>query len=85
HMTPYDWTYRQSLEGAAQLARAHGASAPDAVGVAHGLLYGSMLRQSGMLAFSDAFWVMAVLFLLVIPLMFLVKKTGPARGPIAME
>jgi len=38
-----------------------------------------------MLAFSDAFWLMAMLFLLVIPMMFLVKKTGPARGPMMVE
>jgi hypothetical protein len=38
-----------------------------------------------MLAFADAFWVMALLFLLIIPFMFLMKRTGPMRGPLAME
>jgi DHA2 family multidrug resistance protein len=85
HLTPYDFAYRQSLAGAAQALRLHGASPPDAAAAAHGLIYGSMLRQSGMLAFADAFWVMGMLFLLVIPMMFLVRKTGPVRGPLVVE
>jgi DHA2 family multidrug resistance protein len=85
HLTPYDFAYRQSLAGAAQVLTVHGASPPDAAAAANGLMYGSMLRQGGMLAFSDAFWLMAMLFLLVIPMMFLVKKTGPARGPTIAE
>ena len=38
-----------------------------------------------MLAFSDAFWVMGVLFLLIIPLMFMMKSSGPVKGPLVME
>ena len=59
--------------------------AVDAGVQAQALLYGSMQRQSSMLAFSDAFWVMAVLFLLIIPLMFLLKKTGTLKGPVMVE
>jgi len=85
HMTPYDAPYRDALAGSAAMLRAHGASAADAGMQAQGLLYGSMMRQSSMLAFSDAFWMMAVLFLSVIPLMFLMKKAGPAKGPVLVE
>jgi hypothetical protein len=38
-----------------------------------------------MLAFADAFWIMGALFLLIIPLMFLMRKTAPVRGPILVE
>jgi uncharacterized membrane protein YgaE (UPF0421/DUF939 family) len=58
---------------------------PDAARQAGGLLYGGLLRQAAMLSFADAFWVMAVLFVLIIPLMFLMKRTGPMHGPLAME
>jgi len=44
-----------------------------------------MLRQSNMLAFADAFWVMAMLFLSIIPMMFLMKKLKPARAPLVVE
>jgi DHA2 family multidrug resistance protein len=85
HMTPYNQAYREALNRSSLLLQAHGSGAFDSAGQAQALLYGSMQRQSSMLAFSDAFWVMAVLFLAIIPLMFLMKKTGPVRGPLMVE
>jgi DHA2 family multidrug resistance protein len=49
------------------------------------MIYGAMLKQSSMLAFADAFWVMGVLFLLVIPLMFLIKNVRPSAGQVVVE
>ncbi|MGA2037743.1 MAG: DHA2 family efflux MFS transporter permease subunit [Bryobacteraceae bacterium] len=85
HLTPYDAAYRDAMLHTTQLLHAHGATVPDAARQAGGLLYGGLLRQSAMLAFADAFWVMAVLFVLIIPLMFLMKRTGPMHGPLAVE
>jgi hypothetical protein len=36
-------------------------------------------RESMMLAFVDNFWFLGVTFLLLIPLMFLMKKARPRR------
>jgi DHA2 family multidrug resistance protein len=85
HLTPLDPAYRESLAGAAQVLTAHGSSPADAAAGAHGLIYGSMMRQAHMLAFVDAFWIMAVLFLLVIPLMLMIRKTRSAGGRMSME
>ena len=85
HLTPFDGAYRSSLSGLTQVIHARGASLPDAAAQAHGMIYGSMLRQSGMLAYADAFVVMAVMFLTVVPLMMLMKKVRPVAGPIVME
>jgi DHA2 family multidrug resistance protein len=85
HLTPYDWRYRESLAGAAAALRAGGSSAADAGLKAQGMIYGAMLKQSSMLAFADAFWVMGVLFLLVIPLMFLIKNVRPSAGQVVVE
>jgi DHA2 family multidrug resistance protein len=85
HLTPFDGAYRSSLAGITQAIHARGASLPDAAAQAHGMIYGSMLRQSGMLAYADAFAVMAVMFLTVVPLMMLMKKVRPVQGPIVME
>ena len=54
-------------------------------GQAHGVIYGTLLKQSSMLAFADAFWIMGMLFLVIIPLMFLIRKTPPVRGPMMVE
>ncbi len=85
HLTPYDTAYRDAILHTTQLVHAHGATMPDAARQAGGLLYGGLLRQAAMLSFADAFWVMALLFLLIIPFMFLMKRTAPARGPLVME
>src|SRR5581483_6022880 len=85
HLTPYDAAYREALAHTAALVQQHGASAPDAAAQAGGLIYGGMLRQAGMLAFSDAFRVMAILFLAIVPLMFLMKRSGPLKGPVVVD
>jgi MFS transporter, DHA2 family, multidrug resistance protein len=85
HLTPYNEAYREALGRSSQLLQAHGAGAADAAGQAQALLYGTMQRQSNMLAFSDAFWVMGVLFLAIIPLMFFLKNTGAVQGPVMVE
>jgi hypothetical protein len=38
-----------------------------------------------MLSFNEIFWELGVLFLAVIPLMFLMKKTGPIKGTVLVE
>jgi DHA2 family multidrug resistance protein len=85
HLTPYDSQYREALAGATAMLRAGGSSAADAGLRAQGLIYGNLLRQANMLAFADAFWVMGVLFLLIIPLMFSMKKIRPSGGRMVVE
>ena len=85
HLTPYDWRYREALGGAAAIFRSGGSSGPDAALKAQGMIYGTMMRQANMLAFADAFWVMGALFLLVIPLMFFIKKVRPSAGQVVVE
>jgi DHA2 family multidrug resistance protein len=85
HLTPFDPAYRQALAGAAATLRAGGSTAPDAAAQAQGMIYGTMVRQSNMLAFADAFWVMGTLFLLIIPLMLLIKKVKPGTGQVVVE
>jgi DHA2 family multidrug resistance protein len=74
HLTPYDPAYRDALAKTTIMLQARGASGTDAAAQAQGLMYGTLLKQSSMLAFADAFWVMGMLFLVIIPLMFLIRK-----------
>ena len=78
HLTPYDAAYRESLARTAGGSRSRAARRRRTPSrQAHGLLYATSLRQSSMLAFADAFWLMAVLFLAIVPLMFLMKRPSP--------
>ena len=85
HLTPYDGAYRDMTSKVASALVSSGAGSVDAGHQAAGIVYGTLLKQSNMLAFADAFWVMAVLFIAIIPLMFLLKKSGPARGAIHVD
>jgi DHA2 family multidrug resistance protein len=81
HLTPFDSTYRAAESGASQLLMQHGANATQALSQAQGLLYGELQRQAMMLAFLDAFWLLGLTFMALIPLMFLMKKAPPHKGP----
>ncbi len=85
HLTPYDPGYQAAHSQITQMLYQKGASLPDAAAQAQGVIYGMTVRQSNMLAFADAFWVMAVLFIAIIPMMLMMRKTGPARGPVMVE
>jgi DHA2 family multidrug resistance protein len=85
HMTPLDAPFRSAIEGATGMLHMRGASLPDAAAQAQRLVYGNMQRQASMLAFADAFWVMGVLFLGIIPLMFMMKSVRPAKAPLVVE
>ncbi|HXA51858.1 MAG TPA: DHA2 family efflux MFS transporter permease subunit [Candidatus Acidoferrum sp.] len=83
HMTTLDPAYQDTLRRTAAAIQTAGASPPDAAVQAQGVVYGTLLKQSNMLAFSDVFWLMGMLFLAIIPLMIMLRKVGPVRGPIA--
>ena len=85
HLTPYDRAFRDSLANTAAMVRTRGAGLAGADAQAQGLIYGGMLRQANMLSFADAFLVMAVLFLAIVPLMFFMRKAGPTKGPVMVE
>ena len=84
HMTPFDPAYQGMVSGAAGILYAAGSSYPDAQAQANGMAYGLLQRHATMLAFVDDFWLMGLMFLGLIPLMFLMKKTRPQAGnPVA--
>jgi MFS transporter, DHA2 family, multidrug resistance protein len=81
HMTPFDSAYQAMVNGAARIAYVGGASISDAQAQANGIAYGLLQRHATMLAFVDDFWAMGLMFLSLIPLMFLMKKSRPHAAP----
>ena len=45
---------------------------------AYGLLQGNLLRQASMLAYIDNFWLLGVAILVMVPLVFLMKRPPEA-------
>ena len=80
HLTPLHPGYREMLDRTGQFLVLRGDSPADAAHRAHGLLYGMLLRDSTMKAFLDAFWLLAVIFLVMAPLMFLMRRAPAGQG-----
>ncbi|HEV2687572.1 MAG TPA: DHA2 family efflux MFS transporter permease subunit, partial [Bryobacteraceae bacterium] len=85
HLTPLNTAYQATLEAAKQMFLAKGSDAVHAAAQAQQMVYGMVLRQATLLSFLEDFRLLALTFLAVIPLMFLMKKIRPRKGPVAVE
>jgi len=79
HVTVFDLRYNEILHSATQMLVARGSSAGQAVHQAQALIYGMVQRQAAMKAFIDNFRLLGVIFLIVAPLMVLMKRTAPGH------
>ena len=85
HLVPGDPAYQGFLDRAAQLGVSRGGLSPvDAAHMAQGAAYGTVIKQSSMMAFADTFWFMGVLCFALVPLLFLLRRSR-TTGPVALE
>jgi DHA2 family multidrug resistance protein len=77
HLTPMDQGYRELLFQAKQALIMKGSDPAQAAHQAQAMVYGMVQREAAMLSFVDCFWLLAIIYLALIPLMFLMKKTKP--------
>jgi DHA2 family multidrug resistance protein len=83
HVTETNPIYQQYFEGAKAMLIHQGANVVDAAAKAKALIYGLVQQQATMLAYIDSFWVFAFVFVVLIPFVFLMKKTVPHKGSAA--
>jgi DHA2 family multidrug resistance protein len=84
-VTPYNPMTRVYAAGIQANMVAHGADPATAARQAYGAIWGMVQRQAAMAAFIDTFRAMAIVFLLVLPLLLLMKKPKHHGGPTAMH
>ena len=77
HVNASNPAYQAMVSGMTHRLTAAGSSAAQAAAQSIGLVYGMIQRQSSLLAYVDNFRMLALIFLLLIPLMFLMKKSKP--------
>ncbi len=82
HVTPYNFGTQQMLAGLQAWFHSRGADSFTAMRRAYAGLWGMVHRQAAMISFVEAFWVLAAIFFLMIPLVF-IMRTG--RGSAAGE
>jgi MFS transporter, DHA2 family, multidrug resistance protein len=84
HINPYDPASAAMLASIKSGLMAQGADAATATQQAYAVAFGMVQRHAAMLSYLDAFFLLSVLFILVLPLIFLMKKPKGGGGPGAM-
>jgi len=74
HVTAASPQTQMALRGLESTLMAHGVNSQSALHQAYGALWGMVLRQASMVSFVDTFRALAVFFLLVLPLLFFMKR-----------
>jgi DHA2 family multidrug resistance protein len=83
HASNLNPQYLQTLGSLKGTLVAHGMSLVEAAQHAPAMIYHMVQQQASMLAYVDVFKMMAIVFLAVIPVAMLLKKTKPGEAPIA--
>ncbi len=74
HISAFDYNTQLTMRGMTAWFQMHGSNSVDASRKALGAMYGMVQQQAMMLSFVEAFWVMGVIFLCMIPLLFLLRN-----------
>jgi DHA2 family multidrug resistance protein len=85
HVTETNPVYQQYFANIQAMLVQQGTDIATATIKAKTLIYGFVQQQAAMLAYIDVFRVFGYMFLLMIPLVFLMKKTTPHKGPVAVH
>jgi DHA2 family multidrug resistance protein len=81
HLSVYDAGVRRTIELLKGSFMARGADPITALARAQGALYGMLQRQAAMLAFVQVFRFLGVVFLLMVPLIFIMRNPRGAAAP----
>ncbi|HEY5975006.1 MAG TPA: DHA2 family efflux MFS transporter permease subunit [Geobacteraceae bacterium] len=81
HVTPFGPATQQTMYRLKQALMGRGLDAASADASALSMIYGSVRRQAGMLAYNHIFWIVGLAFLGVMPLLLLLKKQRAETPP----
>lgn len=82
HLTPFDRNYQIAAGNAAQALQLQGLDPGTAGQGGLAMIYGQMLRQASMISFNDAFYLLSVLMVCILPLVLLMRagKIDPSAA-----
>ena len=81
HANVFSRAFENKLHAISVAFTTSGSSGPGAAAQAYGMIYGTVQRQAAMLAFVDNFKMLGVIFMVVIPVLLLLKR--PPKGAAA--
>lgn len=85
HVTPYNLKTHQALQGLQSAMAGRGADAVTSGRRGVAALFGLVERHATVLSFLDVFRLLTVLFLLAVPLIFLMKKPPKGAGGMSVH
>jgi DHA2 family multidrug resistance protein len=85
HVSAYDPDARAFLEGLQAAMVARGADVVTAAERAHAIAFGLLARQASMLAFVGVFRLLSIIFVLMLPLLFLMHTPRHRRAGAALH
>jgi DHA2 family multidrug resistance protein len=85
HVTPYSFIARNMMNSMQGMFRSTGSDAATAAHQARAAMFGMVERQASMLAYNSIFLILAVLFVLMLPFIFLMRRPQARGGPMAMH
>lgn len=80
NVSPYNPIWQIRIENMKQGLLAKGIAASQIDTTALGMMYGAVRRQAGALAFNHIFFIIGLAFLVIIPLLFLLKRPSHSEG-----
>jgi len=83
HFNPYNYGSQQMMQGLQQGFMAQGSDPVTALHRAYAAAFGLVQRQAAMLAYNKVFLVLAALFLVMVPFLFLMGKPGSGKEVMA--
>ena len=78
---PGSFAYENYLERTKSALMATGQGATQATAAATGYAYRQLLRQSSMLSYQNAFWVLSMVAAVLVPLPFIMRRPPPRKKP----
>ncbi|HXM21349.1 MAG TPA: DHA2 family efflux MFS transporter permease subunit [Terriglobales bacterium] len=82
HVNPANPQARQTIAGLRALFMSQGKDAATATRQAYGAVWGMVQQQAAMLAYNDVFRFLALMFLVMLPLIFLMRKPKKGGGAV---
>jgi MFS transporter, DHA2 family, multidrug resistance protein len=80
HLSASNALLQSRIKALGLLLQSHGGGPPGSSSVPWALIQGAVFRQANMLAYIDCFWFLGVAILLMVPMVFLMKKSKPGGG-----
>jgi DHA2 family multidrug resistance protein len=74
NINPYNPVWQMRIDGLKQALISKGITATEADSTALGMMYGALRKQAGALAFNRIFFIIGLAFLVIIPLLLLLKR-----------